>query len=109
MFEEAKKLGVAFEFGQHVKDPKELPKGSIIATGYHPSMYKAFNMPCAKGEGYNLVAENDDPSLEGNVYSWIAPYTKDYAYGCVLDGMRYLLLFLDLACPEKRSTSFRKI
>jgi flavin-dependent dehydrogenase len=108
LFEEAEKLGVAFEFGHHVKDPKELPKGSIIATGYHPSMYKAFNMPCAKGEGYNLIAENDDPSLEGNVYSWIAPYTKDYAYGCVLNGMRYLLLFSRFSMPKEALDQFQK-
>ena len=108
LFEEAKKLGVEFEFGHHVKDPNELPQGSIIATGYHTSMYKAFNMPCGSGEGYNLVAENDDPSLEGNVYGWVAPYTKDYAYGCVLNGMRYLLLFSRFSLPEKSLDEFRK-
>ncbi len=108
LFDEAKKIGVEFEFGHHVKHPRELPKGSIIATGYHPSMYKAFDIPCAKGEGYNLVAENDDPSLEGNVYSWIAPYTKDYAYACVLNGMRYLLLFSRFSMPQEALSRFQE-
>ncbi len=108
LFDEAKKLGVEFEFGNHVKDPKELPKGSIIATGYHPSMYKAFDMPCGMGEGYNLIADNDDPSLEGNVYAWIAPYTKDYAYACVLNGMKYLLLFSRFSMPKEALDQFQE-
>ncbi len=108
LFDEAKKLGVQFDFGHHVKDPKELPKGSIIASGYHPSMYKAFNMPCGMGEGYNMTVENDDPTIEGNVYSWITPYTKDYAYACVLNGIKYLLLFSRFSMPEKALHLFQK-
>ncbi len=108
LFGEAKKVGVEFEFGHYVKNPKELPKGSIIATGFHPFMFKAFNLPHNKGQGYFKVVENDDPSLDGNVYAWIGPYTKDYAYAVIQNGIKYIALFSRFGLTEKSLTNFQK-
>ncbi len=108
LLKQAKALGVEFEFGHYVKDPKTLPKGSIIATGFHPGMYKAFDRKCHKGEGYSIVEKNDDPGLEGNVYGWIGPYTNDYAYGCVLNGMKYIALFSRFGLPDNSLDQFRE-
>ncbi len=108
LFAEAKKLGVEFEFGRHVNDPKELPKGSIIATGYHSAMYRAFNIPCSTGEGFYKVAENNDPELEGKVFCWIAPYTRDYAYAVVQNGMKYILLLSRFQLPETALDDYQK-
>ncbi len=108
LYDVANELGVVFEFGHHINDPAKLPKDSIIATGYHPSMFKALNIPCSNGEGFYKVADNDDPSHEGKVYGWVAPYTRDYAYACVLNGMRYILLLSRFGLPENALQKFQE-
>ncbi len=108
LYGEAKKLGVDFEFGRHIKDPNELPAGSIIATGFHPAMYKAFNLRYNPGIGHFKVAENDDPALEGSMFAWIAPYTKDYAYAVVQNGIRYIALFSRFGLAETSLAEFQK-
>ena len=63
--EEAKKLGVEFEFNHTVDNPKELPKGSIIATGFYPDMFDIFKTPCRKARGFFALKKNTDPELDG--------------------------------------------
>ncbi len=108
LFEEAKKLGVEFEFGRYVKDRNELPKGSIMATGFHPAMFKVFGTPNRKGGGFFKAVENDDPSLEGSMYVWMGPYTKDYAYGGVLNGLKYVAVFSRFGLADNSLSEYQK-
>ncbi|MCU0821971.1 MAG: NAD(P)-binding protein [Spirochaetes bacterium] len=93
LYGEAKKLGVEFEFNHHVNNPKELPKGSIIATGFYPDMFDIFKTPCHKARGFFVMKKNTDPALEGTMYLWMGPYTEDYAYACILNELLYIALF----------------
>lgn len=108
LYEEAKKAGVEFEFGRHVDNPKELPKGSIIATGFYPDMFDIFKTPCRKARGFFVMRKNTDPGLEGSMYLWMGPYSEDYAYACVVNELLYIALFSRFGLPDESLPQFEK-
>ncbi len=106
LYKEAKKLGVEFEFDRHVDNPKELPKGSIIATGFYPDMLDIFKTPCRKARGFFAMRKNTDPELDGRMFLWMGPYTEDYAYSCVINGLHYTALFSRFGMPDDSLPKF---
>ncbi|MCU0821972.1 MAG: NAD(P)-binding protein [Spirochaetes bacterium] len=107
LYEEAKKLGVDFEFNHTVDNPKELPKGSIIATGFYPDMFDIFKTPCRNARGFFALKKNTDPELDGSMYLWMGPYSEDYAYACVINGLLYIALFSRFGLPDESLDQFK--
>ena len=108
LYNEAKKLGVEFEFDHHVDNPKELPKGSIIATGFYPDMFDIFKTPRRMARGFFVMKKNTDPELDGTMYLWMGPYTEDYGYACILNELLYLALFSRFGLPDDSLKKFEK-
>ena len=73
-----------------VKDLREIPKGSIIATGLQPEMYDYFDIPCQITRGYASVQKSDREPWCGSIFS---TYTDDYFYTNSANNLSYSLLF----------------
>ena len=95
LYNMAKEAGVEFQFGQVVKDPKELPDSTIIATGLFKEMGEAFKRPLMRLPCYTARREEPDPNRNMTNRIWFGPYTNAYAYGTIMNGIDYLLLFTD--------------
>ena len=91
----AKEAGVEFQFGQVVKNPKDLPDSTIIATGLFREMGEAFNRPLMRLPCYTARRKESDPNRNAINRIWFGPYTNTYAYGTIMNGIDYLLLFTD--------------
>jgi len=90
LYKEACEAGVRFEFGTLLKDPRRLPKGSIIATGLNPEMYDYFEIPFEVPRGFASTAKTDwDTWCAGSMSS----YTDDYFYANCANKLMYALLF----------------
>ncbi len=91
LYNEARKLGVKFEFSTFIGKPKELPPGSIIATGLYPEMFDNLDIPYEQVEGYHFRV----PAGEKDrfVLSWIGDFTFDYFYAIAMNDVYYGLLF----------------
>jgi len=90
LYNEACKAGVTFEFGQYLRDLRELPKGSIIATGLHPEMFDYFEIPFEIPRGFSSVQKSD---REPWCAVLMSSYTDDYFYANCTNNLMYGLLF----------------
>ncbi len=90
LYDQARQAGVQFEFGNFLKDLREIPKGSIIATGLDPSMYDYLEIPFEITRGFSGTHKTDrDPWAAG----LMAEYTKDYFYANCANNLMYGLFF----------------
>jgi flavin-dependent dehydrogenase len=91
----ALKEGVKFSFGVDIKDPrKDLPKGSIIATGLSSEIVKEFNFPYMEVFGYTAVRKAKESEPNNISYIYLDDrMSPDYFYGVTLNDITYGLLF----------------
>jgi len=90
LYDQACEAGVQFEFGTFLKDLREIPLGSIIATGLDPSMYDFLGVPFEITRGFAGTQKTDrEPWAAG----LMAPYTKDYFYANCANNLMYGLFF----------------
>ena len=90
LYNQALEVGVEFAFGQHMKDLRQLPKGSIVATGLLPEMYDYFEIPFEIPRGFATTSRTDwDAWCAGTMSS----YTDDYFYANCVNNLMYGLLF----------------
>ncbi|MEW6443930.1 MAG: NAD(P)-binding protein [bacterium] len=90
LYEEAQAAGVAFQFGVYLKDLRQLPKGSIIATGLHHEMYDYLAIPSEVPRGFASTRKID---WENWCAGSMASYTDDYFYANCVNQLMYGLLF----------------
>ncbi len=86
--------GVKFEFDQHVctdKQVRELPRGSIMATGLHADGFEAAGVPYKSLYGY--FSKCRVPWMESRVSFCFDNYTPDYAFTCSVNGIAFALIF----------------
>jgi len=86
--------GVKFEFDQPVitdKQVRELPRGSIMATGLHADGFEAAGVPYQSLYGY--FAKCRVPWPEARVSFCFDDYTPDYAFTCSVNGIAFALIF----------------
>ena len=86
--------GVKFEFDQPIKTDKqvrELPRGSIMATGLHADGFEAANVPYRPLFGY--FAKCRVPWQEARVSFCFDDYSPDYAFTCSVNGIAFALIF----------------
>ena len=86
-------LGVVFSFGDPVRNPADLPPGSIVACGLHPPMYKALGIPYQRIHGVHVALELDGGDTDRDSTVFFDDYTTDYYYGACVNRLRYGLLF----------------
>ena len=90
LYDQACEAGVQFEFGTLLKDLREIPKGSIIATGLDAGMYDYLDIPFEIVRGFSGTHKTDrDPWVAG----LMAAYTTDYFYGNCVNNLMYGLFF----------------
>lgn len=90
LYDQACDGGVQFEFGTFLKDLREIPPGSIIATGLDASMYDYLGIPFEITRGFAGTKKTDrEPWAAG----LMAPYTKDYFYANCANNLMYGLFF----------------
>lgn len=90
----AVKEGVRFEFDQPVvseRQVRDLPRGSIMATGLHADGFEAANVPYRPLYGY--FAKCRVPWQEARVSFCFGNYTPDYAFTCSVNGIAFALVF----------------
>ncbi len=86
--------GVKFEFGQHIRTDRqvrELPRGTIMATGLHADGFEAAGVPYQNLYGY--FAKCRVPWKEPRVSFCFGDYTPDYAFTCSVNGIAFGLIF----------------
>jgi flavin-dependent dehydrogenase len=90
LYDRACRAGVAFSFGTLLHDLREIPKGSIVATGLHPSMYDYLDIPFEIVRGFSGTHKTDrEPWAAG----MMAEYTNDYFYANCANRLMYGLFF----------------
>jgi len=90
LYGKAQEAGVQFEFGTFLKDLREIPRGSIVATGLDASMYDYLEIPFETTRGFSGAQKTDrEPWAAG----LMADYTKDYFYANCANHLMYGLLF----------------
>jgi flavin-dependent dehydrogenase len=91
---------VRFSFGTLVEDPLTLPPGTILATGLHPEMFDALNIPHQTVYSFWMYAERSSGLLENLkaefeqlLVGYLDDYTTDYFYATAMNDLWYALLF----------------
>ena len=101
LYQECVKCGVTFEFNTFIKDPNlELPPDSILATGLHPEMFNALQIPYETVYSFWMTAERDSgifeslrAEFEQLLVGYLDNYTNDYFYVTAVNNLWYALLF----------------
>lgn len=86
--------GVRFEFDQAViseRQLRDLPPGTIMATGLHVDGFEAAGVPYRLLHGY--FAKCQVPPMEPSVTLYFDDYTDDYAFTCAVNGIALGLVF----------------
>jgi len=89
----AREAGVEFEFSSPVRDFRDLPPGSIIATGLYRGVFEALGIPCVPVRSYSARQMVPDDEQQGLALMWMDRYTDLYGYASFANGLRYVLLF----------------
>lgn len=89
----AREAGVEFQFSSPVRDFRDLPPGSIIATGLYRGVFETLGIPCVPVRSYSARQEVPDDEQQGLGLMWVDRYTDLYAYASFAKGLRYVLLF----------------
>ena len=91
LFKLAREAGVQFEFSCHPSAVAAMPAGAIVATGLNPASFRLLGIPCEAVSGYwartDAAAEDEDTGA-----TWFGPFTRDYAYACCTNGLRYFMV-----------------
>ena len=90
LYRMAREAGVKFEFSRDVRNHRELPPGSIIATGLVPEMYDSLGVPYKVVYGYASQFESDKPT---ELMTYFDDRFGDYYYHGVVNGIFFGLLF----------------
>ena len=90
LYDRACEAGVQFEFGTFLKDLREVPPGSIIATGLDASMYDYLEIPFEITRGFAGTQKTDREPWAGGL---MATYTSDYFYANCANNLMYGLFF----------------
>lgn len=93
LYKEALKHNVKFEFSNFIKNPLELPPGSIIATGLHPENFDALGLSYVKVAGFAARGRYPDNKYDRYSISWFGNYTNDYGYAGFVNDLSYILIF----------------
>jgi len=94
LYRQALEAGVRFEFDQAILSERrlrELPPGSIIATGLHPDGFDAVGVPYRLVHGH--YAKCKVPLGEPRVTVYFDDYSSDYAFTCSVNGFALALIF----------------
>jgi flavin-dependent dehydrogenase len=86
--------GVRFEFDHPIlsdRQVRELPRGSIMATGLHADGFEAAGVPYQNLYGY--FAKCRVPWPEPRVSFYFDDYSPDYAFTCSVNGIAFALIF----------------
>jgi len=86
--------GVKFEFDQRIatdRQIRDLPRGTIMATGLHADGFEAANVPYKSLYGY--FAKCRVPWMESRVSFCFDNYSPDYAFTCSVNGIAFALIF----------------
>lgn len=108
LYNEALRAGVKFEFGHLVKDFKDLPPKTIVATGLNPEGFEGMDVPHLIVQGYYLVRETDDPSWDKIALAWFNDYSVDYGYAAAVNGIQYFLLFSSTGMSGENLKEFQR-
>lgn len=86
---------------------KDLPAGSVIATGLGLEAYDALEIPFTNYSGYwsFLKIKPGEESQCG----YIGAYTNEYGYSCYANGIWYILLFSRKEIPSEGLEKFATI
>lgn len=92
LFNEAKNLGVKFNFSTEIKKIDDVPPNSIIATGFNGKVFSLFGRSSSELDGfyYRRVSKEEE---EGTAYLLPGYYTTDYFYRASLNGITFGLIF----------------
>ena len=86
--------GVRFEFDRPVvtaRQLRDLPRGSIVATGLHLDGFEAADVPCRVLHG--CFSKCRVPWTEPRVTMYFDDYTDDYAFTCSVNGVALAIIF----------------
>ena len=82
--------GVNFQFGSGINDHRQLPEGSIIATGLYPALYDSLHLPKSPFFG---VAPKADSERENELVAVFDDTIGDYYYHGTVNGILFGHLF----------------
>ena len=97
LYKEAQKLGIKFEFSQSIKNHKDLPPGSIIASGLFPEMFHSLGVPALKCYGWAVRMPME---REPEVVVYFDSYIGDYYYSSVTNGIFFSMFFQRTDIPR---------
>ncbi len=100
LYEECLRLGVRFHFNTMIENPFSLPPDTILATGLHPEMFNALQIPYNTVYSFWMYGERDagmfaslKMEFEQLLVGYMDNYTNDYFYVTAVNDMWYALLF----------------
>jgi flavin-dependent dehydrogenase len=106
LYKLAKDAGVKFEFGQRV-DVMKLPAGTIVATGLSIKEYEQLGIAAERLYGWWSYKEIEEKT--NDVYTIMGPFSSDYGYIGITNGMEYNLLFSHHPVTQKNKDDYLKI
>ena len=109
LFRIAEKEGVNFEFNSPFKedDIRNAPKGTILATGLSPGIYKWLGMDWSVLSGYWAYSEIESDEVAANAY--LGGFTNEYGYTASMNNVWYVLLFARREVAPENLETFKKI
>jgi len=100
LYNECLRHGVTFTFNAMIRDPLGLPPDTILATGLHPEMFDALEIPHRKVYSFWMAAERGTGLFRGLktefeqlLVGYMDSYTNDYFYVTAMNDLWYALLF----------------
>lgn len=100
LYEECLRLGVGFSFDTLIEDPLSMPPQTILATGLHPEMFAALDIPYQVVYSFWMSAERSSgmfqtlkAEFEQLLVGYMDDYTNDYFYVTAMNDLWYALLF----------------
>ena len=93
LFRIAEKEGVNFEFNSPFKEDEiqNAPKGTILATGLSPGVYKWLGIDWSVLSGYWAYSEIDSNEVAAAAY--LGGFSNEYGYTASMNNIWYALLF----------------
>ena len=100
LYQECLRHNVTFHFNTEIADPFGLPPNTILATGLHPEMFHALDLPYEKVYAFWMCAERSSgmfetlkAQFEQLLVTYMDDYTNDYFYVTAMNDLWYALLF----------------
>ncbi len=90
LYEEAKQLGVGFEFNRRITSVDDLPPQTIIATGLDSFMYDVLGLPYKDTPAIHVCKSSTEKDKYGlGMYS---KFSSEYFYGGAMNNLLYCML-----------------